>query len=96
MKRMLCYHPWHRTNGEVVPPSLVVGCCPRNFTCPVCGFGAGDAPHENCQGWDEVPTLANRMLGSIPFYEATRRGERELEAGQSANIGDVKRQLGDT
>ena len=95
MKRMLCYHPWHQTNGKAPPPSLVVGCCPRNFTCPACGFGAGEAPHENCQGWDEEPALVAKMLATPGLLEATEQGERDFEEGRFITLAELKVQLGD-
>ena len=55
-KRYICGHQeliptqWNQTKPE---PCEVVGCCPMNYSCPICGFGAGTIPHNECEGWDE-------------------------------------------
>lgn len=37
---------------EQIKAAEVYGCCPRSYTCPDCGNGAGEAPHNDCQGWN--------------------------------------------
>ena len=64
MRLPLCFHPelFPATWDESKPgPARMSGCCERNCTCPVCGFGWGESPHF-CDGirrdydWDSILT----------------------------------------
>lgn len=48
--KYICGHP--EMAAPKRPPCEVDGCCERMYSCPVCGFGKGESPHE-CKGWQE-------------------------------------------
>ncbi len=60
-KRIICYHSWHPAFAGQAP-SFVLGCCDRQYSCPVCGFGQGSYPHDNCQGWEPFGNPVDQLI----------------------------------
>ena len=95
LRRFLCCHALNPDCTDA-PPSYALGCCPANWYCPICGFGAATHPHEHCPGWDgETTSLVDRILSDFRLYRLTLEGQWEIASGQSVRVGDMKREQED-